>query len=143
MKSFFLKYFSFTPEERTIAYILFIALVIGLALHLQSKNTLRELERNPYDYTVFDQAFQEKLMMFRSIPESDSLAAATLNGLSREALETLPGIGPVLAQRIMDYRREFGPFRSIKEVELVPGIGPKRAAAIQEHLSFKKMQEMR
>jgi competence protein ComEA len=38
-------------------------------------------------------------------------------------LETLPGIGPTLAQRIVDYRETSGPFETIEEIQNVPGIG--------------------
>ena len=37
----------------------------------------------------------------------------------------LPGIGPVLANRITAYRRRFGPYRRVEDLLAVPGIGPK------------------
>ncbi|MBX6378205.1 MAG: ComEA family DNA-binding protein [Clostridia bacterium] len=48
-----------------------------------------------------------------------------LNRADRAALEGLPGIGPVLAERILAYRRANGPFRSLADLENVPGIGPR------------------
>ncbi len=47
-----------------------------------------------------------------------------LNLASTELLETLPGIGPVLAEAIVYYRENVRPFRSIEEVQEVPKIGP-------------------
>ena len=47
-------------------------------------------------------------------------------------LDALPGLGPVLAQRIVDHRSEQGPFRSVEELDDVPGIGPAIAAELAE-----------
>jgi competence protein ComEA len=47
-----------------------------------------------------------------------------LNMATTADLDALPGIGPVLAQRIVDYRTQQGPFRSVDELDDVPGIGP-------------------
>jgi competence protein ComEA len=49
--------------------------------------------------------------------------AVNINTAGVAALESLPGIGPVLAQRIVDYRQEHGPFTRIEEIMDVPGIG--------------------
>ena len=48
----------------------------------------------------------------------------SLNSASTEELETLPGIGPSLAQEIVSYREAQGPFGSIDQLADVPGIGP-------------------
>jgi competence protein ComEA len=47
-----------------------------------------------------------------------------LNTATPADLDALPGIGPVLAQRIVDHRTHQGPFRSVDELDDVPGIGP-------------------
>ncbi len=47
-----------------------------------------------------------------------------LNSAGLADLDALPGIGPVLAQRILDHRAQHGPFRSVQELDDVSGIGP-------------------
>ena len=47
-----------------------------------------------------------------------------INTASAQTLETLPGIGPTLAQRIVDFRNQNGLFQIIEEIRMVPGIGP-------------------
>ncbi|MET7364648.1 ComEA family DNA-binding protein [Streptomyces sp. NPDC005566] len=54
-------------------------------------------------------------------PTPVSLTTATV-----EQLETLPGVGPVLAQHIVDYRTEHGGYRSVDELREVNGIGDRR-----------------
>jgi competence protein ComEA len=58
-----------------------------------------------------------------------------LNTADVAELDGLPGIGPVLAQRIVDHRTRHGPFRSVEQLEDVPGIGPSRAAELLELVS--------
>jgi competence ComEA-like helix-hairpin-helix protein len=53
-----------------------------------------------------------------------------LNRCSTKELETLPGIGPVLAQRIADHRAQYGPFQTTRDLLLVRGIGAKTLARL-------------
>lgn len=59
------------------------------------------------------------------------LYLVSLNTATVEQLDTLPGVGPVLAQHIVDYRTQHGGFRSIDELREVNGIGDRRFADLQ------------
>lgn len=68
-----------------------------------------------------------------SATESNSVNSSpnqkiNINTANQAELETLPGIGPALAQRIITYRTEHGPFRTPEDLKEVSGIGDKRYA---------------
>jgi len=48
-----------------------------------------------------------------------------LNTATRAELEALPGVGPELATRIMEFREQRGPFKNVEQLDNVKGIGPK------------------
>jgi competence protein ComEA len=54
-----------------------------------------------------------------------------LNTASLEQLETLPGVGPVLAQHILDWRSAHGRFATVGQLNDVPGIGDVKFAALK------------
>ncbi len=58
-------------------------------------------------------------------------APVSLNTATVDQLDTLPGVGPVLAQHIVDYRAQHGGFRSVDELREVNGIGERRFADLR------------
>lgn len=59
-------------------------------------------------------------------------APVSLNTATAEQLDTLPGVGPVLAQHIIDYRTRHGGFRSVDELHEVNGIGDRRFTDLRD-----------
>lgn len=57
-----------------------------------------------------------------------------LNTATVPQLDALPGVGPVLAQRILDYRTENGPFTTVDQLQEVPGVGPKKFGSLRPHV---------
>ncbi len=55
-----------------------------------------------------------------------------INLAGADELESLPGVGPVLAERIVAYREEHGPFTVVEDLLDVPGIGEAKLAALRE-----------
>lgn len=62
-------------------------------------------------------------------------ATVNINTASKEALMTLPGIGEVLAQNIIDYRTKNGPFSSAEEIKEVNRIGDKLYEQLKDRIS--------
>jgi competence protein ComEA len=58
-------------------------------------------------------------------------APLDLNAATVAQLDQLPGVGPVLAQRVIDYRTQHGAFRSVDELRQVSGIGPAKFADLK------------
>ncbi len=59
-----------------------------------------------------------------------------LNTASADELDKVPGIGPVLAERILDYRDSHGGFRDIEELKKVEGIGPKKFEDLKDKVEI-------
>ncbi len=55
-----------------------------------------------------------------------------LNTATMEQLDSLPGVGPVTAQKILDYRQKHGAFSSLEELDAIPGIGPARIEQLRD-----------
>ena len=76
------------------------------------------------------------------VPAPRAAAAATarappagpisLNTATAEQLDQLEGIGPTTAQKILDWRKEHGGFRSVEDLQQISGIGPKRFESLKD-----------
>ena len=62
-------------------------------------------------------------------------AIVRLNQADAAALDTLPGVGPATAQRIVQWRDEHGPFGRVEDLLDVPGIGESKLAAMREQIA--------
>ena len=60
-----------------------------------------------------------------------------INTASVTELETLPGIGPALAQRVVEYRQSNGPFRALEDIKNVKGIGDGIFAGIKDRITVQ------
>ena len=92
----------------------------------------RHLNRAPvriYQPTVQDEDLtnepdgEDDFPIIAPIPVDTEPQVVNINTATVQDFEDLPGIGPVMAQRIVDYRDEHGPFKSVEELTKVKGIG--------------------
>ncbi|MGO1320582.1 MAG: helix-hairpin-helix domain-containing protein [Galactobacter sp.] len=66
----------------------------------------------------------------------DAEAVVNLNTADESALQTLPGIGPALSQRLIEWRERHGPFTSAADLDAVPGIGPAMLAKLEGKVGY-------
>lgn len=80
---------------------------------------------------------QEKFAIARSLKSKKNHAGPIdINRASFEELQTIKGIGPVLAQSILDYRNEVGIFKTPADLDKVKGIGPKKLEKLLPNIVF-------
>jgi competence ComEA-like helix-hairpin-helix protein len=148
---------NFTPTERAVALTLVGALLLGLGIRL-FRDGAPETPR--FDYSAADAEFAARSSMPRPAPagvdsslddRADTAApairppAATgggsgkrvgaprkidLNKATKRDLMSLPGVGEVIAERIMVYREEHGAFAGVNDLLKVKGIGKKKLERI-------------
>jgi len=146
---------NFTRQERVVVYFLVVTLGIGGILKYFRDRQLDDTLK-PSRFYEEEQEFKElagrinhgELMLNDSlellVENTNEFTIADSSGVVRglkiisintagvEELTSLPGIGPVLAERIRTYIEENGPFKSKKEITLVKGVGDKLYARIQD-----------
>ena len=69
------------------------------------------------------------------VPSKHRITKISINAATLEELDTLPGIGPSIAQRIVEYRKQM-PFQTLEDLKQVKGIGDKLFDKIKEHISL-------
>jgi competence protein ComEA len=70
-----------------------------------------------------------------SIADQSEAEGIDLNRSSASRLQGLPGVGPVLAERIVSYREEHGPFSEVEDLLDVPGIGEAKLADMRDDIA--------
>lgn len=118
--------FNLTKDEKKIILFLILTALVGSGINyyknLKSRVELKVVSSNLNKDTPDIDALLKK-------SKSVNINLSNLEGLTR-----LPGIGPALAKRIIEYRDKNGPFKDIGDLRNVPGIGDKKFEEIKEFL---------
>ncbi|MDX9708257.1 MAG: ComEA family DNA-binding protein [Trichloromonas sp.] len=86
------------------------------------------------------------MLLVSTLPHPEVFAApkaatvqkvVNINTATLEQLEALPGVGPVSAQRILEYRDQIGPFKSVDQLVEVKGIGEKSLGKFRDLVTVK------
>ena len=93
-------------------------LLVVLGIHIGHRST-----GVPVTVETSQRAAETAAPVRASAPEQSGIV--NLNTASQEELETLKGVGPVLAERIVTYRGENGPFQRVEDITRVQGIAEK------------------
>ncbi len=113
----------FTRRERIV-----VLLIAALAVAGWSVRYLREARRAD-DFRLYRSAIP--LPPELAAPAAETTGPLDINTADAAALERLPGIGPVKAAAIVEYREAHGPFRNVEDLAAVRGIGPATVARLR------------
>ena len=102
--------------EKIILLLTLLVLVFTLGVRMGTQRS-----RDPF--TIHTQTRTEPALRENGNGETKEGTPVNINTADQETLMTLPGIGEVLAGRIIDYRKKHGAFQSIDEITQVEGIG--------------------
>lgn len=112
-------------------------LAIGIALNFQNKKTEKteiKVESSVKGETVAEPT--ETKVENKSAYVKTMTGKVNINTAGITELDALPGVGPAIAQRIIDYRKEKNGFINIAEIKLVKGIGDKMYEKIKDKIEI-------
>lgn len=124
-------------------FVFYLSLLVVLAVLPIMAPLLRDAMLSPeelaHSVAEFLKATTSALtfwIVLRLTPERVPTVIDDLNTASKEDLKSLAGIGPVLAERIIQYREQLGSFERIDDLKQVPGIGNKLFNQIKHHIEI-------
>ena len=123
--------FSLTRREQIVVALLGISLVVGGGISLWDHFSPEATE----DFQVVRVAEPPEAISEKAEPEKPA-EKVHLNTATAQDLERLPRIGPKMAQKILRWRTDHGPFRTVEDLADIPGIGKKTIDEIRGMTTF-------
>jgi len=126
---------NFTPQESRILIFLVTTLLLGSAVSLyrhHRPHVAPELSVSSSEVVSGSRALDVDIEEKNHVTPGKKL---NINTATSQELQTLPGVGPQLAERIIAYRQAHGPFRSAQHITEVRGIGEKTFLRIRDSIS--------
>jgi competence ComEA-like helix-hairpin-helix protein len=122
--------------SRSISWAILLVLVLALASPACVKRSRVAVSSNKLNEPATQTAQKEANdQQPASLQKANQLV--NINTASANELETLPGIGKGLAERIIDHRQRFGPFRRTEHLIIVRGISDRRFRALRDLVTVK------
>lgn len=113
--------FHLTHQERKVLLVIAVLILIGAGLRF-------------FGLTAKD----SKNLQTVVVKDEGRRAPVNINTANRGELTSIPGVGPVTAQRIIEQRSDYGSFSELADLEKVKGIGPKKSQRMKEHIIFSE-----
>ena len=115
-----------------------------MKIHIPTKEEKEKEKNSNTDVTKTEESSTEKYVTTSSgvssnkeKTENTQNSKININTATQTQLETLPGIGPSTAIKILTYRKEKGKFKSIEDIKEVSGIGDSKFEKIKEYITTK------
>ncbi len=106
--------FYLTPQERKFIVLIMIVFIMGAGVQLLLRRDIAPVR------------WAKQLRQFK----------ININTARTDQLQMLPGVGAALASRIIDYRKDNGPFKALEDLEDVDGLTAKRFGRIKEFIEL-------
>ncbi|MCF7907936.1 MAG: helix-hairpin-helix domain-containing protein [Candidatus Omnitrophica bacterium] len=115
--------FCLTPQERKVIFLIAGLILLGGILRFLNTDKINKIFLENASKTSAEEASGRQILI-------------NINKADRGQLELLPGIGTVTAERIINYRSDYGIFKSFEDLEKVKGIGSEKAKNLAELIVF-------
>lgn len=117
-------------EKGALIFLSLVFLAGSLVLYERHSRPLK-------DITIAEGAKRKELSLGEVNLLLEDALKVDINSSTKEELTNIPGVGEVLAARIVEYRDANGPFYSAQDLLQVEGIGPKKLEKIKEYISVE------